>query len=209
MAEKKQRYITPRGVAVFCMVNQPSVKFKKEGEYTIKLAFTAEEAQPLIELLKPLLTEAVEEQKKTLKPAAKKTLKIAEPWSVELDEETGDETGRLLFNFKMLAKVTSKKTGDIIELKPDLFDSRGNRIKPGSVKIGSGSECKVAFTTRGYYMASDNKAGLTLDLQAVQVLRLVEWTGGMSAEAYGFEEEEGFDSSEFSTEEGGSEEGDF
>lgn len=196
MSEKKERFVTPKATAIFCMINTPSTKFKADGEYSIKLAMTPEEAQPLIEKLTPIWKAAVAKQTEALKPALKKTLTVVEPWAKELDQDTGEETGRLCFNFKMSAKVKSKKTGDIIELRPSIFDAKGNPIKPGSVIVGSGSKVRVSFTTRGYYMASGNKAGLTLDLQAVQIIDLVEWTGQASAGEYGFGEEDGFTTEE-------------
>ena len=49
---------------------------------------------------------------------------------------------------------------------------------------------KVAFDPIPYYMASTNKAGVSLRLKAVQVIDLV--TGGeKTADAFGFSEEDG------------------
>jgi len=52
--------------------------------------------------------------------------------------------------------------------------------------VGGGSKLKVAVVPYFWYTASLG-AGITLQPKAVQILDLVTWSSGGSAEAYGFE----------------------
>lgn len=76
--------------------------------------------------------------------------------------------------------------------KPKLFDSKGKPIT-GDVKIGNGSKIKVS----GGFGAYDKGAntGVTLYLNAVQIIDLVEWAGSSAfgEEDGGFVADESFD----------------
>ena len=101
-----------------------------------------------------------------------------------------DDTGKVTVRFKLKAKVTPKQ-GDPFEQRPALFDAKGKPIGPDA-KIGGGSKVKVAYELVPYYTAIAG-AGVSLRLKAVQVIDLVEFSGGASSEAYGFGEEEGYE----------------
>jgi hypothetical protein len=77
----------------------------------------------------------------------------------------------------------NKETGEEYSRKPTLFDAAG---KEEDVNIGGGSKLKVAVVPYCWYTASLG-AGITLQPKAVQVLDLVTWGDGGSAQAYGFD----------------------
>jgi hypothetical protein len=77
----------------------------------------------------------------------------------------------------------NKETGEEYSRKPTLFDATG---KEEDVNVGGGSKLKIAVVPYCWYTASLG-AGITLQPKAVQVLDLVTWGNGGTAEAYGFD----------------------
>jgi hypothetical protein len=194
VAERKKAVIhkSPAGIAQYPRLTKPDTKFKPEGEYKVTLVLTGAEAQPLIELIDKAMGESLIEARRA-DPTKAKTIKAAtdKPYKAETDDE-GNETGNYKFNFKMAARITSKKTGETWEQKPDLFDAKGKVLV--NPKIGGGSTVKVAFELYLFYTKLVG-AGVSLRLRAVQVLDLVEYNS-RSASGYGFGEEEGYEAGE-------------
>ena len=116
--------------------------------------------------------------------AGKKIKEGDVPYSVN------EETGAVSVRFKLKAKVTPKN-GDPFEQRPAIFDAKGKPIT-GDAKVGGGSKVKVAYELIPYYTAIAG-AGISLRMKAVQVIDLKEYSGGASADAYGFGEEEGYE----------------
>lgn len=196
MADKKKadRYTSPKGIAKFPRLSEPDTKFKKDGEYSVKLLLSADDAtcKDFCKLLDTITAEAFEEQKANLKPAKAKTLQLYVPYKEEEHHETGEPTGNIEFNFKTGAKYKDKKSGEMKDKKLNLFDSKGKLIET-QVNVGGGSVVKVNFTPFSFYAANGNSAGASLRMNAVQILQLKTW-GGASAEEYGFgKEEDGFE----------------
>jgi ssDNA-binding protein len=190
MAEKRQYHISPAGIAQYPRLTKPDTKFKADGEYKVTLVLPGAEAQPLIELIDNAMGESLVKARKE-NPAKAKTIKAAtdKPYKAVTDDE-GNETGEYKFNFKMAAKVTSKKNGSTWEQKPALFDAK---LKPlVDPKIGGGSTVKVKFEMYQFYTALVG-AGVSLRLLAVQVLDLVEYSKSGSE---GFEAGEGYEAEE-------------
>jgi hypothetical protein len=85
---------------------------------------------------------------------------------------------------KLKVKATGKsKDGETYTRQPKLFDASGQITNEN---IGGGSKLKVAVVPYFWYTASLG-AGITLQPKAVQILDLVTWSSGGTAEAYGFE----------------------
>lgn len=198
--DSKKIHTTPKGISVYPKLIEPDTKFNKDGVYSVRVKFSKEDEDALIAELTALANEAYAAERKEKK---KKTLKRAEnPWKPEVEKVYDDEgtvieeneTGFMLFNFKLKAQVKSK-TGKIIHMKPRLYDAKGVYI--GNVEglsIGGGSEIKVAFTVRPF-MTDTIGFGISLQIQGVQVIKLVEF-GAKSAESMGFGvEKDGFDGS--------------
>lgn len=187
--QKRPRHTTPPGIAKFPHLVTPDTKFKADGEFHCKLRYTDEAA---IEALKKVIDPAVEasyQQALTDRPKYKKLTQRAYPYTEELDED-GNETGAIVFNFKQNAKI-KKRDGTVIEVKIPLFDAKGSPIT-GKPSIWGGSELIVAYTIRPYFMESEKKAGVTLDLAAVQVIKMVSGGGG-DASSFGFGKRDGYE----------------
>lgn len=182
--QKRKQFVTPSGVAIYPWLNKPDTKFVPEGEFKVNLRLTAEEAEQLINQLGQELDNFAAE-------AIKKDPKIKQfdkrmPFEEEIDDN-GDLTGSYIFRFKQKAKINTK-SGDSFDMKVALFDAKRT---PTTVKVGGGSTLKVAFTAWPYAMASSRSIGLTLRPSAVQILQLVELSGGDDANM--FDDEDGFE----------------
>jgi hypothetical protein len=190
MAEKRPYHISPAGIAQYPRLTKPDTKFKADGEYKVTLVLPGAEAAPLIALIDGAMVESLKKARME-NPAKAKTIKAAsdKPYKAVTDDE-GNETGEVKFNFKMAAKVTSKKTQQSWEQKPSLFDAK---LRPlVNPKIGGGSKVKVKFEMYQFYTALVG-AGVSLRLLGVQVLDLVEYT---RTGAEGFASEDGYEADE-------------
>ena len=179
---------TPRGVFIFPHLSVPDTKFvKPDGEYHTKFALDAdlESTGTFIELLATMLDEFINAYRKDksnkMTPAKYKKTSLADLFEEDVDEE-GEETGRLLFKFKLKAKVETAKKSWF--QKPRLFDSSASLIK-GEVNIWTGSEGKVNVEVFPYFMQSSKTFGLSLRIKGAQILKLVSGQG-VSAEDMGF-----------------------
>lgn len=194
---KRVRLTTPKGIAKFPYLNKPDTKFNKDGEYRVQLILDPndEQVQEFLNRLDELADEAVEKVKNDLIESGKKgkakSVKRRAPYRDEEDQE-GESTGKVEIRFKSKARITTND-GRVIELRPALFDAKGNRIE--NIVVYGGSVIRVNFTPSPYYVPSSGEAGVTLQLNAVQIIELV--TGSADASFFGFGEEEGFDSSEY------------
>jgi len=173
---------------VYPHLTEPDTKFvKPNGEYHTKYALEADsaEAVALVEQLEGIMAAYIEENPDELtKPKLKKAGR-ADLYEEEVDDE-GEETGRIIFKFKLKAVVETKtKTWD---QKPRLFDANAQPIQ-GDINPWTGTEAKVSIEVFPYYMESTKQFGLSLRCLAVQILTLV--TGqGKSGSDYGFGEED-------------------
>jgi len=91
-------------------------------------------------------------------------------------------TGKIEFRFKRKELTAKGKLKDA----PIVVDSKKN-LWPQETLIGNGSKIKVAFTPWGWEMAGAK--GMSLELEQVQVLELVEYAG---RDADPFAEEDGY-----------------
>lgn len=181
MATKQPRYTTPKGTAKYPWLSVPDTKFNSDGDYKVTLVLPVQEADTIMQFLDEQLA-ASEALAKKNNPGKK--VKVADaPYKVD------EENGNVEINFKMKAKVTMQ-SGESFDQKPALFDAKGKPLT--DVNVGGGSKIKVSYECVPFYTALIG-AGISLRLRAVQVIDLVEFSGGAAAGAYGFEEEDGFE----------------
>ena len=213
------KFTTPKGVADYPKLNRPDTKFQKEGEYSVKLYMDPtkgpvkceiqENGKPVKKMLsiedfeKVLDTafdEAVKNGRKATRAAGAKT-KI-EPgtkpygWNDNFDDdgkllERTEKDGPRLFyiNAKMKAAGISQKTNEPYEQKPTIFDCAKppKDITNVCPNIGSGSILIVG--AQAVEFLHGKMAGLTIRLQAVQVVEIK--AGSRDADSFGFDGEEG------------------
>lgn len=163
---------TPAGIARYPSLNRPDTKFDDIGVYKVNLEMSSEDAKAFIDDIEAILAEFVADKKRELK---KDKLKMhAAPW------EENDGLVQLKLKVKAIGKT---KAGEEYSRAPKIFGADG---KPLEANIGGGSRIKVAVVPYCWYTASLG-AGITLQPKAVQVLDLVTWGDGGSAESYGFD----------------------
>jgi hypothetical protein len=179
---KNPRYTTPAGVAQYPYLNKPDTKFNPEGEYKVNLELNADDAAEICTFLDEQLAAAVAKAKK--ENPGKKIKEGTAGYDVN------EDTGKVTLKFKLKAKVNTK-SGDSFDQKVVLFDAKGKPIT-SAPNIGGGSKVKVSYEVVPYYTAIAG-AGVSLRVKAVQILELVEYSGGASADAYGFGEEDGYE----------------
>ncbi len=191
---KRDVRITPKGVAVWPRLNEPDTKYKDEGEYTVKLAFDTDdkEARKLIVDLEKIRDEQYA-QWKSENPKKAKTATLGPVYTDELDDD-GEETGRILLNFKMKASGVSKKTGKKWTRKPDIFPAKGKDPLKNPPSIGGGSVLRVSFEYFTTFVESSKTFYLSLRMNAVKLIELVEF-GKKDAKGHGFEDEDGYEGS--------------
>ena len=207
MTDKKKptKGTTPKGVFKFPNLIKPDYGTKefpkKDGEFNVRLILEGEEAQALIDKLQPEMDKALaeaEEKFAQLPVATRKKLKAVTPndfYTEVFDKETEEPTGQFEFRFKTSASGTNKKGEKWTRTVP-IFDAKGKPAK-NLKAIWGGTVGKVAYSVSPYFVAGSGAAGITLYLDAVQVIELSAG-GSRNASEYGFGEEDGFDATEAS-----------
>lgn len=192
MSKKVERVkiVTPKGIAKWPKVVTPDTKFNPDGIYSIELVLPEGECTNLCKMLDEIVDKHYEDTKAELKPAKAKELQKHPAYQLEYEDESGEETGNVIFKFVKNAIIT-KKNGERVEVKPKLFDAGGFVITT-LLNMGNGSEVRVSGQASPWYVPATGKCGCKLYLDAVQVLKLVEYGGGGNSESYGFGVEEGF-----------------
>lgn len=193
MDKVTKKITTPKGRASFPHLNEPDSRFSEnefDDTYNVKLVLSAEEAQPLIEIIEGMEVDNIAYFKAENPKQKAKVKVINRPFQDETDNN-GDPTGNVVFTFKMPARVKRKRDGKVFEFSPKLFDKYG---RPTSEKIGGGSIIQVSAEARGYFTTMAG-AGITLRLEAVMCHEFNSYGGG-SADSFGFEvaaKPDGFD----------------
>lgn len=173
------KIVTKAGEAFYAHLREPEVYEGKELGYSIQLKLSKEDTDDLMAKLEAELEKAKSEMK----------LKAGRKWSKEpfMGFKT-DKDGDIVFKFKASMTIHTR-AGEELPRTIAVFDATGKPIKGDN--IGNGSIVKVAATIIPFHV-SNAVNGLSLRLNAVQVLNLVEYGQGGSAKSYGFGEEEGY-----------------
>lgn len=171
----KQKFSSPKGVAVYPRLTTPDTKFDELGTYKADIAVPVEEAKGFMDQMRKI---AKAHTGKAV-PAKNNTM-----WTYEEDKETGEETGRVIFKFRV--KNKQLKDGSTWDRKPVQYDAKRNKI---DVNPWGGTVMKVAGEV--YCWTAGAKTGVSLQPSAVQVIDLVE--GSESASDFGFDDEDGFE----------------
>jgi len=181
--QKLTRLTTPVGSVLWASLEKPSTKFKPDGEYSCKIRLSKEDGEAIEKQLKQM----AEDVRASKGATDKKILKyeLAYPVKSEVDEDD-EETGAFVFNAKQAATIRPKN-GEPFNTRIGVFDSGKNKLV--GVKLGKDSKVRLAFDCVPYANPSTKKVGVSARLIAVQVIDLVEYSGG-GADC--FEETEGY-----------------
>ncbi len=202
---------SPEGIAVFPALTTPDTKFAKNGIGVYKTGLKLPADHPFVEKVREMHEAACKAARKELeeknadlpKPKQVNLAKVIDsdpPMKDDVDTE-GNPTGNVIINFKANAGYIDKKTEQVKPLRMPLFDAKGKPVK--GIDVWGGSRIAVNYEALPYYVASSKSVGVSLRLNAVQVIELRNGQA-KDAAAFGFgSHDEGFDSS------GGGEEGTF
>lgn len=189
----------PRGLAVYPRLDTPDTKFHGPGVYKADVRLTAEAAEPIIAEIQKLAVELMGEELPVSDSIIKKKGKFRpnEDNSVfqpHFDSETGEMTGDWVIMCRVKnQEVKDKRTGEdrLWDRKPKLFTASG---KPANkAKVGGGSIMSVVVEV---YVGKihTGEPFMSLQPQAIQIYKLVEWTSGdADASDFGFEAEDGWE----------------
>ena len=198
MSTKKNetvKFTPPRFSALWCHLDKPDTKFSEKGVYSVKakmnpdspkvqefLAFLDEQGKTALDKARELINQEKNPGKRKQKLEA---LVLNPPYEQEYDEN-GEETGSVLVNLKTSATYTNKD-GEEVQRTIPMCDAHRVAIDATATKIGNGSTLCVKGTVGHNYVSAQNKAYVTLYINAVQLIKLVEY----EADSFdGFEEEE-------------------
>ncbi|MEI2606484.1 hypothetical protein V8O11_22200 [Erwinia aphidicola] len=201
-ATKPTTLVTPLATVFgFVNITKPDTKYKPEGEFKIRVKVPKEAAQDLYENLAAMAEKKLEDTIKRAKTDAKfkASLKGKAPKAADLPFYEDDE-GNYIFTFKSKASFVSKKPGSEGEtINRTIPVWQGNkRLRPEDIpKFGEGSTVKVSFVAADFFTAAVG-AGITLRLEAVKLIKAVEYVGGGS-NPFG-DDEDGGDYQESSSE---------
>ena len=182
MATRKfQRITSPKGTASYPRLNEPDTKFNPDGTYSVNLELDVSgQTTEFLEQITKIYEDAY--GKECQARSSNKLKKASMPWT----EQDGKVTVKAKLNAK--GKAADGRTWD---QRPALFDSKGNPIPQDSAKIGSGSTMRMSVEVAPYYTAMVG-FGVSLRLRAVQIITLVQYSGG-GFKGAGFETEEGYE----------------
>lgn len=183
--DKKVRMTSPKGVAIWPSLHAPDTRFKEDGEYKTNLRIAP---GPDADKLEDRLQELFDGSKAAMQAENPgKTIEMSKHLPFAREED-----GSLVIKTKARAGGISRKSGKAWTFRPAQFDGQNNPV-PRGTKVGSGSIMRVNFEVSPYWTSMIG-CGITLRLNAVQILKLVQF--GADPEAMGFEtEEDSFDAS--------------
>jgi hypothetical protein len=197
MLEHEQKFVSPKGIAVYPYLVTPD---EYEGSLDFKVSLKVDPSTEGVQDLLDSITEAADAEleravaemkaKGGKTKAAAKDMAVSYPFEPDYDDD-GNETGLVLLKAKSKAAGVSKKGP--WERKIPLFDSGSTgKVKPikhGTIDIWSGSELKVEMKTNVYTAPGLKLAGVSFYIESVQVLSLSSGNaGGMfGAEEDGYE----------------------
>lgn len=184
----KKQYLTPEGVAKFPHLAEPNTRFVKGGKYEVRLYFDDEAGAKLLAMLQEAYDEAIEIAKEKYKKmnAQSKANNPFSPQQFYKEEvlDDGTSTGRIFIHFDKLAKL-ELDDGRVLEFEVPVFDKANKPMTQEDIKKASGgSTMRAAFKVKPYFMPAGAKAGISIGLEAVQIIKAVEYT--RDAESYGF-----------------------
>ncbi len=188
---KGKAKVTPEGLATYAWLNKPNTRF--DPCYSVNMTFnTDDEAYIKFKaMIEEFLDEALEFYKGTVKPAVAKRLTLATPFKMVEDEDGEEVEGKEMLVFKLKQFKKDKDTGESEEVPaPPVFDKAGKPLAE-NLYVNNGSTGKVSAYLSPYYMAKDKAVGVSLKLNAFQLIKGGSGSGGDgSASGFGFECEE-------------------
>lgn len=192
---KRKEFNSPVGIGHYPCIVEPNTTFNPEGVWKCGLILDPENNKEHKEFIDKLTAKVDEYYDSVIAewsedPKKKKRVKKLEkqyPFEQHTDAD-GNELSTVHVKFKKNAVITSSKTGKTFHTKVPLFNGKGEPCTPAMVC--NGSLLKIRFSIREYAIPATNACGITLGLEGVQIIELVD-TFERTAEDMGFTPVEG------------------
>lgn len=182
-----ERITTPAGIVRYAWLQNPDTRFNPEGVYKVDLLIPSRSCIDLRHQLDDLVVGAFSSAKAAAKnPRHAKQITVSRPYFSDCDK-VGEDAEQMEIRFRMIAKIKTS-VGDYIR-RPFVFDAYCNAVEK-CPEVGRGSRLKINFTPLPYFNPATREAGVSLRLNAVQILELVA-RNGESATEFGFTSGEG------------------
>lgn len=170
----KKTFTTEVGVAEYPYLFKPDTKFKADGEYSVKLVLSEEDAKEHVDRYEKVIKKHMEEKGTDKRSPYNQYKKV---------------DGGVQFKFKMNAKIKGKNGSDY-EQRPKIYDSEANLITK-DLACYTGSKMKIAYQIYPYFNNMLG-AGLSLMLSSAQITELVTTPPeGKSGSSSPFKKEKG------------------
>ena len=177
---------TPVGIAKFPNLVSVDPHPEYGGDYSVQLLLDNEspEAQEFVQKIEQLRDEMHKQMQANM--GRKKPWNTPHfPVSDDLNQD-GEESGN--FNVRLKSKGSYERGGQTIERKLNFFDATGQKIENPAQAFGGevpmGSKIAAAIQVAPY--ASGANFGVTLRIEAIQVVELGSSNAPASAESCGF-----------------------
>ena len=194
---KGKKITSPKGSALWAKLDKPDREYNAKGQYSVDLVADPGDVKvkEFVNNLESLRDQAFD-QANDGKPKNKQYTK-REVFKEEFDKE-GNETGMIIFKFKM-NNVDDRRVG---QNKVVLVGPKASEGSIPMVNIGNGSTVRCVAFANPYSMASDKTIGVSLILEKVQLIELVEFGGNDDLDDEDGELPENTNSDGFADEEG-------
>lgn len=179
--------VSPKGKALWCKVTEPDRKFDPEGTLSTTLVVdpNSPDVKAFIERLEELQDQAYNETVESL--GAKGSQVRKRPIFVDHVDQNGNQTGNIVFKFALKNVDARAKKGQQHSIQ--VVDAQKQAVNPVPL-VGNDSVIRVASYVYPYYMAMSKEIGLSMMWTKMQIIDLVEYSGGASGGD--FDEEDGF-----------------
>lgn len=167
---RPERFETCRGLARDAFIVTPDTKFNPDGLF--KVSLVVDLSEPEAQAFKSkvdaaanefLMSEVPEKYRRGWGPYL--------PYEWEVDAETKQQTGRIVFQFKRNAKIKLLKTGEIKDLTVAVYDSRNKPAWPVPY-LPDGSLIRLWAELRPIKITASRMAGVRMDFSCVKVLKM-------------------------------------
>lgn len=179
---------SPKGKALWCKFKEPDTKFNAKGEFSTELVCDPNDpaVKEYIQKLERVVDIAYKETCETLGPAKARDVRKAAVYKEEVDQN-GNLTGNIVFKYKLKDLTDRRDRGDSAEIV--VVDAKRNKLGKDAPLVGNGSVIRVVSYANPYFMASTKTIGLSHIWGKMQVIELVEFSGGGDDD---FADEDGF-----------------
>jgi hypothetical protein len=168
---KNKTYYTPAGPAAWIKVHEPDTQFKTEGEFSVDLFLSPEDAKETIKIYDKMVADTVKaEGGKPTDNVQYQLVSTIDKDKLEQLAKTGFEPDPtwVRLKFKVDHKVNPKK-GNSFENRVLVLDGSNKPVPfDPEDKLGNGSVIKVAYQPYGWCFSG--KTGCKMRLRGIQVV---------------------------------------